>query len=119
MPHRMRWIVPFCFAVALALFATANASATAPANCDTQATAALQPAGGIILPPTATPSSASGCSMSDFSGFVPGRIALIQRGTCFFGIKVQNAQAAGATGVVIFNEGNPTRTDLLVGSLSD
>ena len=40
-----------------------------------------------------------------------GRIALIQRGTCNFGVKVQNAQAAGATGVVIFNEGNPGRTD--------
>jgi len=81
----------------------------------------VQPAGGIVLPPTPTPSSASGCSASDFSGFVPGRIALIQRGTCFFGVKVQNAQAAGASGVIIFNEGNttPDRTGLLVGSLSD
>jgi hypothetical protein len=84
-------------------------------------TAALQPAGGIILPPTETPSSASGCSASDFSGFVAGRIALIQRGGCFFGIKVQNAQAAGAAGVVIFNEGNsnPDRTGLQLGSLLD
>ena len=57
--------------------------------------------------------------MSDFNGFVPGRIALIQRGTCFFGVKVLNAQAAGAAGVVIFNEGNPGRTDLLVGGLVD
>jgi hypothetical protein len=81
----------------------------------------VQPAGGIVLPPTPTPSSASGCSASYFSGFVPGRIALIQRGTCFFGVKVQNAQAAGASGVIIFNEGNtnPDRTGLLVGSLSD
>src|SRR5512133_2224935 len=83
--------------------------------------AAIQPAGGIVLPPTETPSSASGCSASDFNGFVPGRIALIQRGTCFFGVKVQNAQAAGASGVVIFNEGNsnPDRTGLLLGSLID
>ena len=72
------------------------------------ATADLQPAGGIIIPPTATPSSSSGCTAGDFSAFVPGRIALIQRGTCNFGVKVQNAQAAGATGVIIFNEGNPT-----------
>jgi hypothetical protein len=81
----------------------------------------VQPAGGIVLPPTPTPSSASGCSASDFSGFVPGRIALIQRGTCFFGEKVQNAQAAGAAGVIIFNEGNtnPDRTGLLIGSLQD
>jgi Zn-dependent M28 family amino/carboxypeptidase len=79
----------------------------------------VQPAGGIVLPPTPTPSSASGCSASDFSGFVPGRIALIQRGTCFFGVKVQNAQAAGASGVIIFNEGNPDRTGLQIGSLQD
>jgi hypothetical protein len=85
----------------------------------TATSAALQPAGGIVLPPTPTPTSASGCTMADFSGFVPGRIALIQRGTCLFGVKVLNAQAAGAVGVIIFNEGNPTRTALLNGSLQD
>jgi Peptidase family M28/PA domain len=85
----------------------------------TASNATLQPAGGIVIPPTATPSSSSGCTMSDFSGFVPGRIALIQRGSCFFGVKVLNAQAAGATGVVIFNEGNPGRTELFSGSLVD
>jgi Zn-dependent M28 family amino/carboxypeptidase len=68
----------------------------------------LQPAGGIVIPPTPTPSSASGCSPNDFAGFVVGRMALIQRGTCNFGVKVLNAQAAGAAGVVIFNEGNPS-----------
>jgi Zn-dependent M28 family amino/carboxypeptidase len=57
--------------------------------------------------------------MADFNGFVPGRIALIQRGSCFFGVKVLNAQAAGATGVIIFNEGNPGRTGVLAGSLVD
>ena len=227
MPHRMRWVVPSCFAVAVALVALTNASAAPPTNCDTQvndtlsklipciqqkdlwahmqkfqaiadanpspadghpsrnsgepgykasadyvasvmtaagydvtlqqykftyyaytspptfsevsptahtyglgvewnpgqstgaANAALQPAGGIVIPPTATPSSTSGCSAADFSGFVPGRIALIQRGSCFFGVKVLNAQAAGATGVVIFNEGNPGRTELFSGSLVD
>jgi Peptidase family M28/PA domain len=73
-------------------------------------TAALQPAGGIIIPPTPTSSSSSGCTASDFTGFVPGRVALIQRGACNFGAKVLNAQAAGASGVIIFNEGNPGRT---------
>jgi hypothetical protein len=85
----------------------------------TATNATLQPAGGIIIPPTPTPSSSSGCTASDFSGFVPGRIALIQRGTCFFGVKVLNAQAAGASGVVIFNEGNPGRTEVFSGSLVD
>lgn len=83
------------------------------------ANASLQPAGGIIIPPTATSSSTSGCTATDFSGFVPGRIALIQRGGCNFGVKVLNAQAAGATGVIIFNEGNPGRTGVLNGSLVD
>jgi hypothetical protein len=81
----------------------------------------VQPAGGIVLPPTTTPTSASGCTASDFNGFVPGRIALVQRGSCNFGVKVLNAQAAGAAGVIIFNEGNtnPDRTGLLIGSLVD
>jgi Zn-dependent M28 family amino/carboxypeptidase len=89
-----------------------------PAN-GKDASALLQPVGGIVIPPTPTPSSASGCSAADFATFVPGRIALIQRGTCTFGTKVLNAQAAGATGVVIFNEGNPGRTALFNGSLVD
>src|SRR5215468_1038656 len=90
-----------------------------PGKSTGTATAEIQPAGGIVLPPTQTPSSASGCSAADFNGFVPGRIALIQRGSCFFGVKVLNAQAAGASGVIIFNEGNPNRTDLFVGRLID
>jgi Zn-dependent M28 family amino/carboxypeptidase len=81
--------------------------------------APLQPAGGIVIPPTASPSSASGCTSADFSGFTAGNIALIQRGTCNFGVKVLNATAAGATGVVIFNEGNPGRTGLTIGSMLD
>jgi hypothetical protein len=32
---------------------------------------------------------------------------------------VQNAQAAGASGVIVFNEGNPGRTALFAGSLQD
>jgi hypothetical protein len=85
----------------------------------TASNAAVQPVGGIVIPPTDTPSSASGCTMADFDGFVAGRIALIQRGTCNFGVKVQNAQAAGASGVIVFNEGNPGRTSVFAGSLQD
>jgi hypothetical protein len=85
----------------------------------TATNAQVQPVGGIIMPPTSTPSSSSGCTSADFSGFVAGRIALIQRGTCNFGVKVQNAKAAGASGVIIFNEGNPGRTSVFSGSLQD
>jgi hypothetical protein len=85
------------------------------------ANAELEPAGGIIIPATQTPSSSSGCTAGDFTNFTSGRIALIQRGTCNFGVKVLNAQAAGASGVIIFNEGNtnPDRTAVLAGSLQD
>jgi Zn-dependent M28 family amino/carboxypeptidase len=65
----------------------------------------------LTLPPTPAPSSTSGCETADFAGFVSGRIALIQRGTCPFVTKVQNAKAAGATGIIVFNEGQPGRTD--------
>ena len=85
----------------------------------TATNAALQPAGGFVLPPTQDTSSTSGCTSADFAGFGAGNVALIQRGGCNFGVKVQNAQAAGASAVIIFNEGNPGRTDLLNGSLED
>src|SRR3954471_19306128 len=61
------------------------------------------PVGGIVDPPTG--GSASGCTAADYAG-VSGKVALVQRGTCPFVDKWQFAQAAGATGVIIYNEGN-------------
>ncbi|HEX6953523.1 MAG TPA: M28 family peptidase, partial [Agromyces sp.] len=64
--------------------------------------------------------STSGCEAADFAGFPAGNIALIQRGTCPFGQKALNAEAAGAAGVVIFNQGNDAteaRNNLIVGTL--
>jgi aminopeptidase Y len=71
----------------------------------------------VTLPPTPVPSSTSGCEPEDFTGFTPGRIALIQRGTCTFQLKTENAVAAGAVGVIIFNEGQPGRTEAFTGTL--
>jgi Zn-dependent M28 family amino/carboxypeptidase len=48
-------------------------------------------------------SSVLGCSSADFAGFPAGNIALISRGSCTFAIKANNAQAAGASAVVIYN----------------
>jgi Peptidase family M28/PA domain len=96
-----------------------NQDWTSGQSTGTATNAQLQPAGGIVIPPTQTTSSTSGCTMADFDGFQQGRIALIQRGGCNFGVKVQNAEAAHASGVVIFNEGNPGREGLLAGSLQD
>ncbi|GAA3694394.1 M28 family metallopeptidase [Terrabacter ginsenosidimutans] len=58
-----------------------------------------------------TPSGdARGCSASDWAGFPAGNIALVSRGTpvgfpvaCTFALKAENARAAGAVGIVIYN----------------
>ncbi len=61
----------------------------------------------------------SGCEAADFAGFPVGNIALIQRGTCAFAIKALNAEAAGASAVIIFNQGNTLlREDLIIGTLA-
>jgi Zn-dependent M28 family amino/carboxypeptidase len=68
-------------------------------------------------------SSTSGCEAGDFVGpdwSGSSDIALIQRGACAFGLKATNAQAAGAEGVIIFNQGNtsdPGRQDIIGGTL--
>jgi hypothetical protein len=47
------------------------------------------------------PSTTDGCSAFTNPAAVSGKIALIDRGTCFFTIKTKNAQNAGAVGVII------------------
>jgi Zn-dependent M28 family amino/carboxypeptidase len=59
----------------------------------------------LLVPSPRTNASTSGCEASDFAGFPRGAVALVQRGTCFFRVKVENAFAAGASAVVVFNEG--------------
>ncbi len=81
-------------------------------------TAIVQPTSGILIPAPATATSTSGCSASSFSGFTPGRIALVQRGTCSYYTKVHNAELAGAVGVLVFNDGGGGRTGALRGTLS-
>jgi hypothetical protein len=90
-----------------------------PGNSEGDAAGAqIQPAGGTLMPPTG--GSTSGCDPSNFDSTFAGKIALIQRGTCNFGVKVLNATAAGAVGVIIFNEGNtPERTPVFSGSMVD
>jgi Zn-dependent M28 family amino/carboxypeptidase len=80
-----------------------------------EVTAFLQ-AVDLDMPPSSN--STSGCEPEDFTGFTPGKIALIQRGTCYYSVKAMNAQEAGAVGVIIFNEGNtPGRVPLMYGTL--
>ncbi|MGH3787575.1 MAG: M20/M25/M40 family metallo-hydrolase [Pseudonocardiaceae bacterium] len=80
-------------------------------------TAPIQPV-DITLPPTPAPSSTSGCEPTDFAAFTKGHVALVQRGACPFTDKARNAQLAGASAVIIFNEGQPDRRDVVSGELA-
>ena len=73
--------------------------------------APVVPTNDIIMPPTPTPSSSSGCEAGDFPtpSATEDQVALIQRGTCSFRLKADNAQAAGYDAAIIFNEGQPLR----------
>ena len=69
--------------------------------------------GGVV----GNPIVADPAGPDDFAGFTAGNIALLQRGSCSFALKAMNAEAAGASAVIIFNQGNdPTRVDLIVGN---
>ena len=67
------------------------------------------PTNDIVIPPTPAPSSTSGCEPGDFTPAPANEpaVALIQRGTCTFEDKANNAIAAGYDAVIIFNEGQP------------
>ncbi len=74
---------------------------------------------GVDLALTDPAASTSGCEAADFAGFPAGDIALVQRGVCTFATKALNAEAAGASAVVIFNQGNtPERSGLIIGTLA-
>jgi len=68
-----------------------------------------------------TPSgpSTSACEPQDFEGFTPGAVALARRGTCPFQIKANLAAAAGASALVIVNEGVEGRAGVFEGRLSE
>jgi len=72
----------------------------------------------LVLPPAPVANtSTSGCEAADFVGFPAGNIALVQRGTCSFAAKATNAMAAGASAVIVFNEGQAGRTAVINGTL--
>ncbi|MDQ1659538.1 MAG: hypothetical protein QOD41_4621 [Cryptosporangiaceae bacterium] len=61
--------------------------------------------GGITAALAAVPEDATpGCEASDFAGAsYAGKIALVKRGSCTFAVKQQNAAAAGAIAVLVYN----------------
>ena len=79
-------------------------------------TADVTPVDVNLTPPRA---STSGCEPEDFDGFPVGNIALVQRGTCNFSVKVTNAEEAGARAVIIFNQGDSADREGLIGATLD
>jgi hypothetical protein len=65
----------------------------------------------VVPPPGGAGTSVSGCDPADFNGMQAGAIALIQRGTCPFVQKYDNARDAGAGAALIFNDGFAGRED--------
>jgi subtilisin family serine protease len=56
----------------------------------------------FYVPAAAAGSNVIGCNPYP-AGALTGKIALIERGTCEFGVKVLNAQNAGAIGALVYN----------------
>jgi len=64
-----------------------------------QALDAIEPAS----PPLPAGTATDGCSPLSNAAAVTGKIALVDRGTCAFTLKVKNAQDAGAVAVLVVN----------------
>jgi Zn-dependent M28 family amino/carboxypeptidase len=76
--------------------------------------------GGTVsaqVAPVEPDSATSGCEPSDFAAFPRGAVALLRRGTCFMFQKARNAKAAGASAVLIANEGVRGRTAPIAATL--
>jgi hypothetical protein len=61
-------------------------------------TAPVQPVSATVEGEPAT-----GCAQDDFAGFVRGHVALARRGACDYDTQVANAEAAGASALIIYN----------------
>jgi Zn-dependent M28 family amino/carboxypeptidase len=65
--------------------------------------------GGNVTAQVVPVGGSGGCAGSDFSSFPNGAIALMKRGGCAFSQKAGTAQASGAAGALIANDGLPGR----------
>lgn len=59
--------------------------------------------GAVVISDKTAGNPADSCTSEQISADVKGKIALIQRGTCAFADKANNAAKAGAVGVIIYN----------------
>jgi len=71
--------------------------------------------GSVISGNLVAAAQLDGCAPLTNAADVSGNVALIIRGGCGFDAKYANAEAAGATGLVVYNDGaDPTRVNPLV-----
>ncbi len=71
--------------------------------------ARLSAGGEVTAPVQSIAGSNSGCTPEEFSSFVRGNIALLALGTCSFDTQVANATQAGASAVILHNDGTSVR----------
>ena len=78
-----------------------------------EVTAELEPV-DILSSPGGEPNpSTSGCEESDFTDFDEGDVAFLQRGACTFEEEAKNAEAAGASAALIFDEGEENKAEII------
>jgi len=80
-------------------YSTGSAGYGPPVDANTMITGTIVEA----VDPTFSPSDTDGCEAISNSTEVEGKIALVDRGGCFFEQKTLNAEAAGAIAVIICN----------------
>ncbi|CAO2647686.1 Nn.00g086080.m01.CDS01 [Neocucurbitaria sp. VM-36] len=83
-----------------------NASLTANNKTIEAYAVTLAPGGNVTGPLVAIPNL--GCEEADFPDSLEGSVALIKRGTCSYGIKVEFAAAKGASAVIAWNNAEGT-----------
>ncbi|WNG25151.1 aldo/keto reductase [Cystobacter fuscus] len=98
----------------LEVSAPASVAGSYPAGSSTFGPSDYDVNGEVVLTSSGSPANTLGCSTLTNAAQVAGKIALIDRGSCNFVIKVRNAQEAGAIGVIIASNGdqllNPSDT---------
>jgi aminopeptidase Y len=84
--------------------------APAPGGPITHSIISYSGSGDVTAPVSMPSGDVRGCYATDWSGFPAGNIALVERGappgfvgSCTFALKATNAYAAGAEGVIIYN----------------
>ncbi|KRD43577.1 peptidase M28 [Cellulomonas sp. Root930] len=83
---------------------TQNSPTAASYDVDQMAFSPNSPTGGVTQELVTSGVDPLGCAAGSWAGgTVAGKIALVGRGTCSFAIKATTAAAAGAVGVVVYN----------------